>query len=65
MDVHKASMAIAEAAGIGSFSQTLDGVVRLWSRKIPAEDMMATLTLMLPGTGDLSVISMQTTSEGG
>ena len=65
VDVHKASMAIAEAAGIGSFSQTLDGVVRLWSRKIPAEDMTATLTLTLPGTGDLSVIAMPTTSEGG
>lgn len=65
VDIHKASMAIAEAAGIGSFSQTLDGVVRLWSRKIPAEDMTATLTLTLPGTGDLSVIAMPTTSEGG
>ena len=39
---------------------------RVWmNRKIPAEDMMATLTLMLPGTGDLSVIAMPTTSEGG
>lgn len=65
VDVHKASMAIAEAAGIGSFSQTMDGVVRLWSRKIPAADMTATLTLTLPGTGDLSVIAMPTTDEGG
>ena len=53
VSLHRDSLAVAEAAGMCSSAETVDGAVRFWARKVPAEDMEATLALLTPGTGEL------------
>ena len=51
--LHRDSLAVAEAAGMCSSAETVDGAVRFWARKIPTVDLSATLALLTPGTGEL------------
>ena len=45
--------ALDRAAGMCSSAETVDGAVRFWARKVPAENLEATLALLTPGTGEL------------
>ena len=51
VSLHRDSL--AEAAGMCSSAETVDGAVRFWARKVPAENLEATLALLTPGTGEL------------
>ena len=53
VSLHRDSLAVAEAAGMCSSAETVDGAVRFWARKVPAENLEATLALLTPGTGEL------------
>lgn len=53
VSLHRDSLAVAEAAGMCSSAETVDGAVRFWARKIPTADLSATLALLTPGTGEL------------
>ena len=55
VSLHRDSLAVAEAAGMCSSAETVDGAVRFWARKVPAENLEATLALLTPGTGELGV----------
>lgn len=44
--LHKAAQNTAKAAGMSASSRALDGAVRFWAQKTPAEDMAATLVLL-------------------
>lgn len=53
VSLHRDSLAVAEAAGMCSSAETVDGAVRFWARNIPTADLEATLALLTPGTGEL------------
>ena len=53
VSLHRDSLAVAEAAGMCSSAETVDGAVRFWARKVPTADLEATLALLTPGTGEL------------
>ena len=49
--LHKAALETASKAGLCPTAQTLAGVLRLWAKRSPTEDMSATVTLISPGSG--------------
>lgn len=55
VSLQRDSLEVAETAGVCSSVETLDGSIRFWARKVPTTDMVATLALLAPGTGDLGV----------
>ena len=48
--LHKAALVTAKNAGLCPTVQTLAGVLRLWAKSSPEEDMEATIALVSPGT---------------
>ena len=59
VSLHRDSLAVAEAAGMCSSAETVDGAVRFWARKVPAENLEATLGAA--GGGSAYVLPVATT----
>lgn len=49
--IHDSSMKAAESAGMCSAAEAYDGKMRFWADKIPAEDIICTVTLLGAGSG--------------